>query len=302
MVNTKTIPDELREEHRIKLANLLTEGYTDFQKSCPYFVLSTVHSLKERIEKITTAIMMADEDSQLTLLLLKMQQIAPELFTHSLSVSFMSMFLLEQITDFSNSTNNKQRLYEKEVLHMGIAGLLHDIGKISQKNNTVLEKTENMTSFQQQQYRNHVVNSNALLRDKKLDGCIVQGILQHHERCDGSGFPLNLHNEEIGQIGKILAITDEYCHLIQEQQPTPDVIYMIYHLETKTALLDVSYLSKFWSGILDFFVEKPVRLSDNTVALLHSVNEKHPRKSSVSIDGRICVLDSKQDLEIIEMA
>jgi HD-GYP domain-containing protein (c-di-GMP phosphodiesterase class II) len=39
---------------------------------------------------------------------------------------------------------------------------------------------------------------------------IMQGVLQHHERCDGSGYPSGLKGDKISKFGKILAILDIY--------------------------------------------------------------------------------------------
>ncbi len=92
-----------------------------------------------------------------------------------------------------------------------LAGLLHDVGKLK-ISDEILNKPGKLTSSEMDIVRRHSSYSAEILAKCGLSGeaDIMAGVLQHHERGDGSGYPSGIKKEIISPFGKILAILDIY--------------------------------------------------------------------------------------------
>lgn len=91
-----------------------------------------------------------------------------------------------------------------------IAGLLHDVGKLG-IDRELLDKKEPLTAEEFAHIRRHTEYGVAMLMKagEKREG-VLSGAGQHHERCDGTGYPLALGKEDISDFGKIVAFLDIY--------------------------------------------------------------------------------------------
>ena len=90
-----------------------------------------------------------------------------------------------------------------------LAGLLHDIGK-TKVPEEVLNKQSRLSDEEFALVRQHPQYGYDILKKQPLDSHIKKSALMHHERCDGSGYPLGLTYEEIDDYALIIAIADVY--------------------------------------------------------------------------------------------
>lgn len=90
-----------------------------------------------------------------------------------------------------------------------VAGLLHDIGKLSIPEE-VLNKPGKLTDEEFQLIREHPRLGYDLLKNQQIDSRIKKAALMHHERCDGSGYPSHLTEDTIDSFAQIIAIADVY--------------------------------------------------------------------------------------------
>lgn len=97
-----------------------------------------------------------------------------------------------------------------------IAGLLHDIGKIGVPR-AVLNKPNPLTPEEFERVRNHVVCAERILKDIPFHGPVLQAVLQHHERFNGTGYPLGICGENILLEARILAVADVYEALTSDR-------------------------------------------------------------------------------------
>lgn len=85
--------------------------------------------------------------------------------------------------------------------------LMHDCGKISIPVD-ILRKPGKLTDEEYEEIKNHTVYGEKMLRDfTSIDG-INLGVLYHHERYDGTGYPKGLKGEEIPVIARIICVAD----------------------------------------------------------------------------------------------
>ena len=104
---------------------------------------------------------------------------------HSERVALLSRHLATQIG-----------LSEHEIERIYMAGLLHDVGKIGVPE-AVLQKTGKLTPEEFDQMKKHPEIGARILHDIKQVKDILPGVLHHHERYDGKGYPAGLAGENI---------------------------------------------------------------------------------------------------------
>lgn len=88
-----------------------------------------------------------------------------------------------------------------------MAGMIHDIGKISIPAE-ILTKPIALTDIERQMVRSHAENGYQILKDVPFIWPIADIVRQHHERIDGSGYPLGLKGDQILLEARILAVAD----------------------------------------------------------------------------------------------
>ncbi len=92
-----------------------------------------------------------------------------------------------------------------ERIYMG--GLLHDVGKIGVPE-LVLQKAGRLTQEEFEQIKRHPAIGAKILHDIKQISDIIPGVMHHHERYDGKGYPSGLAGEQIPLMGRIICLAD----------------------------------------------------------------------------------------------
>lgn len=100
-------------------------------------------------------------------------------------------------------------LSKQEAEEAYFAGLLHDIGKIGIED-WVLRKEGPLTAEELERIHNHPSIGAGILRGIKQMRDIVPGVLHHHERYDGKGYPHGLAGEDIPVLGRIVGLADSF--------------------------------------------------------------------------------------------
>ncbi len=121
-----------------------------------------------------------------------------------------------RVTFYSLKIAKALGLSEKEVSQIELAGLLHDIGMIGVSDD-ILNKTEPLTEEEFQAVKEHVNHGVKILTDIKQLKDVVEIIKYHHERYDGSGYPLGLVGEDIPIGARIIALGDTYDSMISSR-------------------------------------------------------------------------------------
>ncbi|MDK2954371.1 MAG: hypothetical protein PWQ27_1754 [Kosmotoga sp.] len=98
-------------------------------------------------------------------------------------------------------------LPEDKVTAVAMAGLVHDIGKISIPSE-ILVKPGSLTPVEWQMIKSRPEAGYEILKEIKFPWPIADIVFQHHERMDGSGYPLGLKNDKILLEARIIAVAD----------------------------------------------------------------------------------------------
>lgn len=178
-------------------------------------------------------------------------------FKHSVDVATMSMIIAR-----------KYGLDKKQVYEIGISGLLHDIGK-SKIPNEILNKAGKLTDEEFEMMKQHSVFGFQILQEKKdLSNEVKMGVLQHHEKMNGRGYPLKVDGEKISLFPRIISVADIYDALVTERPykkpfSPRDAVEMIMSM---TEELDIDIMRCFMESVILYPVGTDVALSTGETA------------------------------------
>lgn len=96
-----------------------------------------------------------------------------------------------------------------ECQHIVLSGILHDIGKIGVPDNVLL-KPGRLTQEETAIIQHHPEIGCRILKSLAKLSFTLPGVLHHHERWDGKGYPHGLKGEEIPLMARILAVADAF--------------------------------------------------------------------------------------------
>ena len=115
-----------------------------------------------------------------------------------------------QVTDYALSIGSKLGFPEEKLEELEISALLHDVGKIGIED-SILLKTGKLTKEEFEKIQDHPrIGAEITKKVHFITSDIIAGILQHHEKLDGSGYPQRLKNGEIDLFGRIIAVADVF--------------------------------------------------------------------------------------------
>jgi HD-GYP domain-containing protein (c-di-GMP phosphodiesterase class II) len=176
-------------------------------------------------------------------------------------------------------------LSQSDMVDLGMAAFLHDIGK-TQLPDRVRWLEENFSSAEYKLYQEHVPQGITLAQRMELSAGAVQAIAQHHELIDGSGFPARLRGERLSVPAKILALVNRYENLCNPSRPaaaiTPHDALALIFAQLKTRFDSVA-LSAFIRMMGVYPPGSVVQLVDERFAIVVSVNSSRPLKPRVIV-------------------
>jgi HD-GYP domain-containing protein (c-di-GMP phosphodiesterase class II) len=136
------------------------------------------------------------------LLVNRLRAEAVDTYRHSVNVSLYLIALGRQLG-----------LPARELVHLGTIGMLADVGKLRVPR-ALLDKPGMLTPGEFAQVKEHVrLGLDTLSASGVLPPEVMQGIGQHHERLDGSGYPDGLAGNQISIYGRMAAIADSFSAL-----------------------------------------------------------------------------------------
>ena len=121
---------------------------------------------------------------------------------HSERVALISRWLAERLAE-------EEPFGEEQIHRLYLTGLLHDIGKIG-IDERVLRKNGKLTAEERACIQRHPSIGAGILRGIKQMCDIVPGVLCHHERIDGKGYPEGLRGDDIPLAGRIIGLADSF--------------------------------------------------------------------------------------------
>lgn len=123
----------------------------------------------------------------------------------------------ERVAMLARELAKKMGLSPPEVDDIYLGGLLHDVGKIGIPDN-ILNFPGRLSDEDMEVMRKHPRLGAEMMGSIKLPESVLRGILEHHERLDGAGYPHGHRDERLSVAGKILKVADVFDALRSKRQ------------------------------------------------------------------------------------
>ena len=251
---TREVIEKSRVEDRAKVK--LTESVRKRVSEGIQFLYSHTddENFSEATNNVANELMKTIVDNDAVAVDISMLKVSDEYtFKHSVDVATMAMIV-----------GKKHGLSDHEIHELGISGLLHDVGK-SKIPNEVLNKAAKLTDEEFALMKQHTLFGFDILKKRnEFSEGIMLGVLQHHEKINGRGYPVGSPADKIHPYAKIISVADIYDALVTERPykkgfPKGVAIEMIMSM---TGELDFDAMKSFLSSVIVYSVDSIIQLSN----------------------------------------
>ncbi len=213
-------------------------------------------------------------------------------FAHSMNVALICNVLAGWLN-----------LNENEIEMATLCGLLHDIGKLAIPDQ-IIKKPSKLTDEEYKIVKKHPVEGYNILKTQNIDDHIKNSALMHHEKCDGSGYPLGLKGAAIDPYAKIVAIADVYDAMtaarVYRGPLCPFKVIAIFEKEGLQKY-DTRFILTFLENVVLTYMSDRVKLSDGREGDIVFINKAQFSKPMVNCNGVFVDLSKEPDLAIEEI-
>lgn len=290
------LPDETRKVriHEIK------EFKKNYEQGLNFFHI-TVNNLVEKHTSLDVSTVLnqtlsfLDTDKKHTSILemlVYMKGFDNDVYTHSLNVSLLCNVLAHWM-DFS----------EEDCQMAAACGMFHDIGMMT-ISEAMLQKTDPLTHPEQEIIRAHAEKGYHILSNYGVNETVRLSALMHHERCDGSGYPRQLKDEQIDRFAKLVTICDIYNAMTSERpyRKAFSPFAVLEHFETEgLRKFDARSILIFMENAARTYLNCPVRLSNGQVGYVVYINPARLGRPTVQCGTEFIDLSKEKHLSITEM-
>ena len=265
---TRELIEKSRVEDRAKVA-LHTEVIKRVGEGIQYlFDNTSSENFTEATNNVAGELVKAIVDSNAVAIDINLIKVSDEYtFKHSVDVATMAMII-----------GKVYGLDREELRELGVSGLLHDLGK-SQIPNEVLNKPGKLDDNEFAIMKQHTLFGFKLLKEKnQFSEGVLMGVLQHHEKMNGKGYPVGSDADHIHKYARIISVADVYDALVTERPykkafSKRDAVEMIMAM---TDDLEMNAMTSFLQSIILYPVDSVVTLSTGELA---KVVENHPQNA-----------------------
>ncbi|EGO64267.1 HD-GYP domain-containing protein [Acetonema longum] len=197
---------------------------------------------------------------------------------------------------------------EKELYELSLGALLHDTGK-ALIHKDILNKRGQLNPKEMTEMQRHPEYGFDILRrySQELSMLVVHVAYQHHEKCDGKGYPRGLAREEIHEYARITSIADVYDALTSDRSyrsaMLPHEAYEIMQAGSGTQF-DTEILKIFLQQIAVYPVGAFVELNNGEIGVVIQVNRNMPTRPKVrivmNVAKQFCSPESNQEQDLHE--
>ncbi|MBU5332175.1 HD-GYP domain-containing protein [Anaerocolumna aminovalerica] len=185
---------------------------------------------------------------------------------------------------------------------LALSGLLHDIGKLMIPQE-LITKPSQLTPEEYLRVKEHTNKGYFILKHQDLDVRVKRAALMHHEKCDGSGYPLGLTRSQIEPFAKIVAIADIYeamtAKRVYRGRICPFEVIAIFEKEGLQKY-DPVYLLTFLERVIEAYINNWVLLSNEEKAEIIMINKYDLAKPVVRTQNSDFIdLSKERDIDIL---
>lgn len=195
--------------------------------------------------------------------------------------------------------------YKKDdLLTLGKGSILHDLGK-TRVSPEILNKPGRLTDEEFEEVKNHPAWGYEMLTknvSNQMSDAVLEIVLNHHERYNGSGYPGGLKGDAISDMAGICALSDVYNAMTTERVyrkafPSNEAYEMLMTYGDR----DVKYelVQLFSTSVYPFPIDTLVLLSTGKVACVTAINRNLPFRPVVDLLGTGERINLSEELSIV---
>jgi HD-GYP domain-containing protein (c-di-GMP phosphodiesterase class II) len=190
---------------------------------------------------------------------------------------------------------------KKDWVPLALAGLFHDIGMF-RIDPAIVYKPSALTATEKEEMRNHTkLGYNLLKNVTAINEGVRLAALQHHEKMDGSGYPLGLKGDNIHPYARIVAVADVFHTITMERtyrRAISPYLALEQILNESFGKLDPVFVRTFVEKATSFHNGMVVRLSDNRLGEIVFTDRDNPTRPLVNVGGQIVNLVTERNIHI----
>lgn len=191
-------------------------------------------------------------------------------------------------------------LSEEEIRTATISGLLHDIGK-TQIPDSIIKKPGKLTEEEYSIVKTHPQVGHQMLASSALPKSILNAVLLHHEKCDGSGYPFGFNGDQIDPYAKIVSIADVYDAMtsarIYRGPLCPFKAIALFESEGLQKY-DTKYILTFLENVVNTYLLNTIRLNNGVTGKIVYINKNHLSSPTIQTDHGFLDLSAHPELYI----
>lgn len=219
-----------------------------------------------------------------------MRDFDDETYLHSVNVALIS-----------NVLGRWLNFTERELDTLTLCGLLHDIGKLLIPPE-IIKKPTALNDKEHETLMTHPLRGYNILRAQKANIHVQMSAMMHHERCDGSGYPLGIKGDQIDRFAKVVMVADVYEAMtaarIYRGPLCPFEVIGIFESEG-LAKYDTRTVMTFLEHVNQTYLNNNVRLSDKSEGVIIMMNRTSLSRPVIHAGGgRFIDLSREHDLYI----
>lgn len=241
---------------------------------------NVLHYAKELVEIPKSLIAETRTSIQFFDMIHNLRSIDDTIFAHSLNVAMISRMLGKWL-----------KLDEEQLDTLTLAAALHDVGKFLIPDE-VLNKEARLTDEEFRLIKEHPVLGYELLKDQNVNYHVKQAALMHHERCDGSGYPLGLTTDEIDNYAMLIAVADVYDAMTAARKyRSPLCPFQVISEFEKDGLSKYhpKFILTFLQHIANAYQNNRVLLNDGRSAKIILLNQNHLSRPMIQLNDGSCI-------------
>lgn len=193
------------------------------------------------------------------------------------------------------------KLGEEETNMVTACGLLHDIGKLMIPHH-IIAKPGKLTDTEYESIKKHPQLGYHLLASQNTDTAICNAALMHHERCDGTGYPLKLHREQLSGYSKIVSIADVYDAMtaarVYRGPLCPFHVIQVFEDEG-IQKYDVGYILTFLENVANTYIGNRCKLSDGREGTIIFINKNNYSRPMVQCEDEYVNLAERKGMSVM---
>lgn len=225
-------------------------------------------------------------------MLLNMKDYDDSTYTHCMNVALICNILATWLD-----------LDPDEIELATACGLFHDIGKLLVPHE-IITKPGKLSAEEYAQIQKHPVSGYQLLMNQPMNNHVRLAALMHHERNDGTGYPMHLEGNQIDKYARIVSIADVYEAMtaarVYRGPMCPFRVIEIFESEGFQKY-DVKYLLTFLENVVNTYIQNRCVLSDGRKGDIIYINKEKLSRPVVQCGNEYVNLAEYADLSIVEL-